>query len=371
MPTDPALPQPPLGLLTGPRAAAWGTRIRRPTSADATEIRAARVLVRKPLLELQDTAREVGAGHTGRYESARTERTGYGAEHVPRIRRGDDVRDSSTQGVDAGHVRERDKIPASTSGATLCQTIGDRPGSIESGQNVCSIVGRASDGSGLAAANRSTSTRAAPRSPRTPLVVGWSAPRTRSRSARVCSYSGMASAQVPRRPGRRRRGCCARSGCRGGRRPAPARGRPGSARSSGIASAQVPRRLVGAGEVVARGQGVGVVGAQDPLAVGQGLLVQRDRLAQVRPPPGRRRRGCCARPGCRGGRRPAPARGRRGSARSSGIARPRSPRRLVGVGEVVARGQGVGVVGAQHPLAVGEGLLVQRDGLAPGRPADW
>ena len=35
---------------------------------------------------------------------------------------------------------------------------------------------------------------------------------------------------------------------------------------------------VRAREVVQRGQGVGVVGAEDPLAVGQGLLEQRDRL---------------------------------------------------------------------------------------------
>ena len=58
------------------------------------------------------------------------------------------------------------------------------------------------------------------------------------------------------------------------------------------------------GEVAAHDLGLGVVGAQDPLAVGQGLLVQRDGPAQV-------------------------------------------PRRLPGVGEVVPRGQGLGVVGAQ------------------------
>ena len=97
--------------------------------------------------------------------------------------------------------------------------------------------------------------------------------------------------------------------------------------NSGIASAEAPRRPVGVGEVVAGGQGVGVVGAQHPLAVGEGPLEQRDRLGQA-------------------------------------------PRRLVGGGEVVAGGQGVGVVGAQHPLAVGEGPLEQRDRLvqAPRRP---
>ena len=64
-----------------------------------------------------------------------------------------------------------------------------------------------------------------------------------------------------------------------------------------------------------------MVGAQHPHAVGQGLLVQRDGPAQV-------------------------------------------PRRLVGAGEVVPRGQGVGVVGAQHPHAVGQGTLE-----VPGRAA--
>ena len=33
-------------------------------------------------------------------------------------------------------------------------------------------------------------------------------------------------------------------------------------------------------------------------------------------------------------------------------------------GEAVARAQGVGVIGAQHPLAIGQGALVQR---VPGR----
>jgi len=40
-----------------------------------------------------------------------------------------------------------------------------------------------------------------------------------------------------------------------------------------------------------------------------------------------------------------------------------SARVLVGVGEVVACGQGVGVVGAEDADAVLEGLLVQGDGL--------
>ena len=69
-----------------------------------------------------------------------------------------------------------------------------------------------------------------------------------------------------------------------------------------------------------RDQGVGVGLAQDPLAVGEGALVQRDGLIQ---PPGS----------------------------------------LVGAGEVAAGVEGVGVGLAQDPLAVGEGALIQRDGL--------
>ena len=69
-------------------------------------------------------------------------------------------------------------------------------------------------------------------------VSGWSGPRTRSRSARVRSYRAIASAEPPGLP-------------------------------------------VGVGEVVAVGQGVGVVGAEDPLAVGEGPLVQGDRLGEL------------------------------------------------------------------------------------------
>ena len=41
----------------------------------------------------------------------------------------------------------------------------------------------------------------------------------------------------------------------------------------------------------------------------------------------------------------------------------RPARRPVGVGEVMARGQGVGVVGAQHPLLFGQQRLRDQDGL--------
>ena len=46
-------------------------------------------------------------------------------------------------------------------------------------------------------------------------------------------------------------------------------------------AAQVTRRLVGGGQVVADGQGVGVVVAEDPQPVGKGLLMQRDGAVQV------------------------------------------------------------------------------------------
>ena len=64
------------------------------------------------------------------------------------------------------------------------------------------------------------------------------------------------------------------------------------------------------GEVVAGGQGVGVIGAQHPLLSARSRSTRCSPRA-VGPPP-------------------------------------------IGPGEVVAGGQGVGVIGAQHPLTVGE-----------------
>ena len=103
----------------------------------------------------------------------------------------------------------------------------------------------------------------------------------------------------------RRRGCRPRSGCRGGRRPVPA----GAGRGCPL---QVPGRSAltqptqGDGEVVGRGQGVGVVVAQHPAAPGQGVLVQvRGPLALAQLP--RVAARLLAESGCRGGRRPAPA----------------------------------------------------------------
>jgi hypothetical protein len=106
----------------------------------------------------------------------------------------------------------------------------------------------------------------AARSFREVRVLGWSGPRVRSRSARVRSCSPIASVARPVGP-------------------------------------------VGGGEVVPGVQDVGVVRAQDPLAVGEVALVQRDRLG--------------------------------------------GPARLpVGLGEVVPGAQGAGVVRAQDPFLV-------------------
>ena len=74
-------------------------------------------------------------------------------------------------------------------------------------------------------------------------------------------------------------------------------------------------------EVVADGEGVGVVFAQDADTVGQDLLVQGDGLGEA-------------------------------------------SRRMVCACEVVARGQGVGVVLAQDTDTVGKDLLQKGNGLA-------
>ena len=205
-------------------------------------------------------------------------------------------------------------------------------------------------------------------------------------------------------PGRRGRGCSGRSGCRGGRRPGPARGRRGSARTAG-SPRRPPGRLVGGGEVVAARSACRGGRRPGPARGRRGCARTAGSPRRSARPPGRRWRGCCGRSGCRGGRRPGPARGRRGCVRTAGSPR-RSARRLVGearlfrdvrvsgwsaprtrsrsasvrsysgiasagppgspvgVGEVDARGQGVGVVGAQQPLAVGDQRIAELDSLA-------
>ena len=123
------------------------------------------------------------------------------------------------------------------------------------------------------------------------------------------------------------------------------------------------------GEVVGRGEGVGVVLAQDPAAAGEGVLVERRGPAACSP--------SRARPTAR----------LLAEARVSGWSSPRTRRRRVRVssssvagllvlaqraqvdGEVVGRGEGVGVVVAQDPAAAGEGVLVRGRGPARARPA--
>jgi hypothetical protein len=84
---------------------------------------------------------------------------------------------------------------------------------------------------------------------------------------------------------------------------------------------QACRRLVGAGDATARGQGLRMIAAEDPLTVGQGALELGDRLVQA-------------------------------------------SRRLIGAGEVVARGQNIYVT-------EGIGLCQKRGGpIEVIRPGD-
>ena len=195
--------------------------------------------------------------------------------------------------------------------------------------------------------------------------VGVVAPRTCSRWARVVSAGGWPR---PVRPAtrRRRRGCCGWSGCRGGCRPGPARARRGSL-VQGDGPPSPPGRLVGAGEVVAAGQGVGVVWRPGPARARRGCARTGGWPAQSARPPGRRRRGCCGWSGCRGGRRPGPARGRRGSARAGGWPAP-AARRLVGAARLLRLVRVLGWFVAQDLLALGEGGGAKGDGAGVVAP---
>ena len=74
---------------------------------------------------------------------------------------------------------------------------------------------------------------------------------------------------------------------------------------------RVPGLARPAGEVVAGGQGVGVVGAEDPQPVGEQPGERLDGLVDPSRPRPASGRGCCGWSGCRGGRGRAPAAGRR------------------------------------------------------------
>ena len=68
-----------------------------------------------------------------------------------------------------------------------------------------------------------------------------------------------------------------------------------------------------------------VVGAEDPLTIGQGALKQRDRLVQAPRRPVGAGEAVARAQGVAGGRRRGPARGRPGCARTAAIASSRRP----------------------------------------------
>ena len=159
-------------------------------------------------------------------------------------------------------------------------------------------------------------------------------PAQRSRKARGCAINhdqaqcGSASLQprpAARRPGRRRRGCCGRSGCWGGSRPEPARSRRGCARTAGWprpAARRPGRRRRGC----CGRSGFWGGSRPGPARGRRGCARAAGWLHAAARRPGRRRRGCCSSPGCPGGSRPEPAQSRRGCARTAGWPRPAARR---------------------------------------------
>ena len=198
-------------------------------------------------------------------------------------------------------------------------------------------------------------------------VSGWSGPRTRS-------WSGSSAVNSCRRL-RASPACPVQSamllrvvrvsGWSGPR----TRSWSGSSAVNSAGAAGVPGRARSSGDVAAGGQGAGVVGAEDPLLVGQQRGEQRQRAA--------------ASPAC-----PVQAAMLLRVVRVSGWSGPRTRSRsgssavinssaaaavpgLPGpVGDVVAGGQGVGVVGAEDPLLVGQqrGEQLQCAAGVPGLP---
>ena len=137
-----------------------------------------------------------------------------------------------------------------------------------------------------------------------------------------------------------------------------------------ISLLQSPDGLVGGGKVIAGGQSVGVGRAKDPLGINEGTFQERDGLDPAVRHLGRRRRGCRGRSGCRGGLAEDPlAVGEGALVQRDGLAQP--PGGLVGGGEVVAGGQGVGV-GRRPGPAQRSARVRSYSGMASSsRPAAW
>ena len=199
-------------------------------------------------------------------------------------------------------------------------------------------------------------------------VSGWSGPSTRSWSASSCSKAVAAPAASPACPRQQARllRVVRVSGWSG---PSTRSWSASSSSKAVAAPAAIPGLSAPVGEVAAGGQGVGVVGAEHPQPVGEQLLEGGGGPGRDPPPPRASRRGCRGWSGCRGGRGRAPAAGRSAAARRRwprpSHRRP-APRQR---GEVVAGGQGVGVVGAEHPQLVGQQLLEQRWRAPAASPA--
>ena len=159
---------------------------------------------------------------------------------------------------------------------------------------------------------------------------GWSGcrggrGRAPAAGRRAAASNAAAAPAGPRPRPASGRGCGGWSGCRGGRGRAPAAGRRAAASNAAAAPAASPASPPPVGEVVAGGQGVGVVGAEHPQLVGEQLpRTRRRRRPRPRPPPASRR-GCCGWSGCRGGRGRAPAAGRRAAASNAAAAPAASP----------------------------------------------
>ena len=141
-------------------------------------------------------------------------------------------------------------------------------------------------------------------------VSGWSGPSSRSRSAATRSSMAMAS---PVRPASRYEAARLPRAVRvsGWSGPSSRSRVGGDPLFDGDGLAGAPRLPVRGGQVAPGGEGVGVVGAEQPLACRRRPALRWRWPRRCAPPPGTRRPGWPGRSGCRGGRGRAAARGRR------------------------------------------------------------